>query len=231
MKNRLNRPLIVALCVLLLSISACTRDNKLRTVKIGTQEWTAENLSVDRFRNGDRIPEVKTSAEWEKAGKNKQAAWCYYDNDKTNEKKFGKLYNYYAVIDPRGLAPEGWHLPSMKEWTVLIEFLGDGKNTSGIKLKSTDGWRPEYSLDGKGIRDGNGTDESGFTAYPGGYRFDGGPFFGKDGTCYWWCADNFKGSCPSVCHLGSETGGVYLSIGLSYGFGCYVRLVKDSAEK
>jgi uncharacterized protein (TIGR02145 family) len=86
------------------------------SVKIGDQEWMPINLDVDRFRNGDLIPHVESDEEWEKAGENEQAAWCYYDNDPENGKKYGKLYNWFAVNDPRGLAPEGWHVPSKEEW-------------------------------------------------------------------------------------------------------------------
>ena len=105
-----------------------------QTVIIGTQTWTSLNLDVVAFRNGDVIPQVKTNEEWEVAGNNKQAAWCYYDNDPANGPKYGKLYNWYAVNDPRGLAPTGWHVPTDEEWTVLSTFLG-GEEVAGTKMK------------------------------------------------------------------------------------------------
>ena len=74
-----------------------------KTCQIGMQVWTAENLNVDRFRNGDIIPQVKTDSAWEKAGKAGKPAWCYYNNDTANGRKFGKLYNFYAITDPRGI--------------------------------------------------------------------------------------------------------------------------------
>ena len=108
-----------------------------QTVTIGTQVWMTKNLDVSTFRNGDPIPEVKTQEEWEEAGKNKQPAWCYYDNDPKNGEKYGKLYNWYAVNDPRGLAPTGWHVPTDAEWRTLTVYLG---SYEGTKLKS----EPEY---------------------------------------------------------------------------------------
>lgn len=112
------------------------RDGKVyKTVKIGTQTWMAENLNVDRFRNGDLIPQAKSDEEWKAAGENGKPAWCFYDNNPKNGEKFGKLYNWYTVSDPRGLAPKGWHIPSDKEWTVLTEYLGGGEK-AGAKMKS-----------------------------------------------------------------------------------------------
>ncbi len=81
-------------------------------VKIGNQVWTSKNLDVEQFNNGDKIPEAKTNEEWNLANKNKTSAWCYYDNDNKNGMKYGKLYNWYAITDPRGIAPKGWHIPS-----------------------------------------------------------------------------------------------------------------------
>jgi hypothetical protein len=82
------------------------------TVIIGNQEWQFKNLDVDRFRNGDEIPQVQSAAEWEQAGRERRPAWSYYENDAENGKIYGKLYNWYAVNDARGLAPEGWHIPT-----------------------------------------------------------------------------------------------------------------------
>jgi hypothetical protein len=86
-------------------------DN-METVRIGTQEWTVKNLDVSTYRNGDIIPEVKDLAKWANL---KTGAWCYYNNDPKNGAIYGKLYNWYAVNDPRGLAPEGFHIPSISE--------------------------------------------------------------------------------------------------------------------
>ena len=147
-------------------------------VTIGTQVWMSKNLDVAKFRNGDPIPEAKTDEEWEKAGKNKQPAWCYYKNDTANGAKYGKLYNWYAVIDPRGLAPTGYHIPSDAEWTTLENFLGVDV---GKKMKSTNGW----------IDQGNGTNSSGFNGLPGGFRATNGTFNYIGSTGYWWSSTEY----------------------------------------
>jgi clan AA aspartic protease (TIGR02281 family) len=144
-------------------------------VTIGNQIWMAENLDVDRFRNGDPIPQVKSNEEWKRAGHNKQPAWCYYENNPANGQKYGKLYNWYAVNDSRGLAPRGWHIPSDAEWTTLTDYLG-GATSAGTKMKSKTGWM--------GL--GNGTNESGFSGLLAGFRSDGGTFNNIGNLGYWW---------------------------------------------
>ncbi len=153
------------------------------TVTIGKQTWMKKNLDVSKFRNGDIIPEIKSLDEWIAADLENKPAWCYYDNDPANGLKYGKLYNWAAVIDQRDLAPEGWHVPSAEEWINLQDYLG-GEKTSGIKMKSTSGWMDN---DGK---NGNGTNTSGFTGLPGGCR-DGsrfGDFNGINNNGMWWSA-------------------------------------------
>jgi len=147
-------------------------------VTIGSQVWMAQNLNVDIFQNGDEIPQAKTDDEWERAGEEKQPAWCYYKNDIANGKKYGKLYNWYAVNDSRGLAPKGYHLPTDAEWKKLSNYLG---GDAGEILKSISGWN---TPDGKS--NGNGTNKSGFNGLPGGCRYDTGAceYIGRFG--YWW---------------------------------------------
>ena len=103
-------------------------DN-IETVVIGKQEWMVKNLDVSRYRNGDIIPEVKDPAKWASL---KTGAWCYYNNDPVNGKIYGKLYNWYAVKDPRGLAPEGFHIPTGAEMQELDE------KTKGTNFWSSD---------------------------------------------------------------------------------------------
>jgi len=150
------------------------------TVKIGTQIWATKNLDVSTFRNGDSIPEAKTDKEWNQAKEMRKPAWCYYNIDPANGKIYGKLYNWYAVHDKRGLAPEGWHVPSDEEWTTLTNYLG-GEIVAGGKLKEnrTTHWRSPNT---------GATNETGFTALPGGYRVFNGPFssIGREGL--WWCS-------------------------------------------
>jgi uncharacterized protein (TIGR02145 family) len=153
--------------------SSVTNDYK--TVKIGDQIWMANNLNVDQFANGDFIPEAKSAEEWEIAGEKKQAVWCYYENDQANGEKYGKLYNWHAVNDPRGLAPRGYFIPTINEWTVLSDYLG-GKDVAGRKMKSTNGWS----------NSGNGNNESGFNGLPSGSRNFIGDFSEKNCYCTWW---------------------------------------------
>jgi uncharacterized protein (TIGR02145 family) len=177
-----------------------TQKNYAQTVTIDKQVWMTKNLNVDKFRNGDPIPQAKTDAEWEAAGENKQPAWCYYDNDTANGAKYGKLYNWFAVNDSRCLAPAGYHIPTDAEWTTLENYLG---NDAGNKMKSTSGWNSyitggsktcpncevwnaEYRKkvpchtckDTRSVIEptktnmGNGTNSSGFSGLPGGLRND-----------------------------------------------------------
>ena len=159
------------------------------SIKIGNQEWMTRNLDVDRFRNGDLIPHAESNEEWKKAGDNEQPAWCYYDNDPENGKKYGKLYNWFAVNDPRGLAPEGWHVPTAEEWTSLVEFLG-GKDIASYKMKSLEGWEESKDKDDK-IQNGNGDNSSKFNGLPGGYRNSDGSFFNiRNGAFFWSATEN-----------------------------------------
>ncbi|MBM3417911.1 MAG: hypothetical protein FJY17_03185 [Bacteroidetes bacterium] len=153
-----------------------------QTITIGTQVWMTKNLDVATFRNGDPIPQAKTDEEWKKAGENQQPVWCYYDNDPANGAKYGKLYNWFAVNDSRGLAPVGYHVPSDAEWTELTDFLG-GKEVAGTKMKSTSGWE----------EDGNGTNTSGFSGLPGGFRnYYGGPFGSIGYGGGWWSSTEYN---------------------------------------
>jgi uncharacterized protein (TIGR02145 family) len=152
-----------------------THTGSYKSVKIGTQTWMSENLNVSTFRNGDPIPQAKTDEEWKRAGENKQPAWCYYDNDPKNGESYGRLYNWYAVNDRRGLAPQGWHIPSYAVWTQLTTFLG-GNKVAGAKMKSTSGWKDN----------GNGNNTSGFKGLPGGYRRSNGSFSDVGSGGAWW---------------------------------------------
>jgi uncharacterized protein (TIGR02145 family) len=95
-----------------------------RSASIGSTNWMTFNLDVTTFRNGDSIPWAQTDEEWEAAGFNQKPAWCYYKNeDGTIDTTFGKLYNRYALIDSRGLAPDGWKIASHQDWIGLQDFL------------------------------------------------------------------------------------------------------------
>ena len=152
-----------------------TKTKEAGTVTIGTQIWAVANLNVSTFRNGDTIPEAKTNKEWVAAGESGKPAWCYYNNDPALGLKYGKLYNWFAVNDPRGLAPAGWALSNDSDWAQLVNFLG-GTSVAGTKMKTNSGWS-----DGN-----NGINESGFTALPGGYRVENGTFVNLGSIGTWW---------------------------------------------
>lgn len=150
----------------------------LPSVTIGTQVWSLNNLDVVTYRNGDSIPKVTDPVEWSNLT---TGAYCYYNNDSaTYASVYGKLYNWYAVNDPRGLAPVGWHIPTDAEWTTLTAFLG-GDPVAGEKLKEAGlaHWVTPNLAD----------NSSGFTALPGGGRSNTGganSLVGERG--YWWSA-------------------------------------------
>jgi uncharacterized protein (TIGR02145 family) len=185
-------------------------------VTIGKQVWMTKNLDVEIFRNGDTILEAKTSEEWINAGKNNLPAWCYYDMDKQNRKIYGKLYNWYAVNDQRGLAPKGWHVPVDDEWNYLIEYLG-GDGTAGNKIKSTHLWE----------ENGNGTNESGFYGFPGGFRDYFGLIDGMGRVGGWWSSTKSKNEFATRFDISYGVGSSLNSSLSSKVLGLSVRCVKD----
>jgi len=141
-------------------------QTELTQVKIGNQIWMQHNLDVVQFRNGDEVFHAKTNKEWKQAAKEKRAAWCYYNNDPKFGEEYGKLYNWYAVNDSRGLAPNGWKVPSDTDWATLVNNTG-GIMLAGAKLKEAglNHWKSDPHA--------TSTNESGFTALPGGYVNEG----------------------------------------------------------
>lgn len=187
--------------------------NVYKTVIIGNQEWMAENLNVEHYRNGDVIPQVKENEEWSKLT---TGAWVYYENKTANGTIFGKIYNWYAVNDPRGLAPEGWHIPSEAEWIILIDYLG-GESNAGGKIKATKIWKSPNA---------GATNESEFAALPGGFRFWHGKFdiLGSFGF-YWSTTEDGKGNVLSMNLIYSKSI-ANRSFG-GKGYGMSVRCLKD----
>lgn len=181
MKAILARMLYLALVAILAaahpSLAQQQKEKEYKKVTVDKQVWMGENLDVAFFRNGDPVPEAKTDEAWTKAGREGKPAWCYYENRIENGTRYGKLYNWYAVADPRGLAPGGWHVPTDTEWRVVTLFLG-GEDAAGTKMKSPKGW----------THDGNGTNVSGFTGFPAGSRDRFGKFDYEGHVAYWWCS-------------------------------------------
>jgi len=144
--------------------------NVYKTVTIGDQEWMAENLKTSSYDNGDPIANVTDDTQW---GSQTEGAWCSYENDQVNELMYGKLYNWYAVVDSRNVCPSGWHVPTDEDWTVLTDFLGGDAVASG-KLKATGTLESGTGLWKDPNTDADNT--SGFSGLPGGYRFGSGGF-------------------------------------------------------
>ena len=213
-----------------LILSASNEEGSSNEVTIGKQVWMTENLNVDKFSNGDPIPEAKTDEEWARAGANKEPSWCYYDNDASNGTKYGKLYNWYAVNDPRGLATKGWrwHVPSDKEWTTLTDYLG-GEEIAGTKMKSTSGWKQDsfgMKIKSWWKQDGNGTNESGFSGLPGGNRCSDGAFYSIGYTGFWWSSSEDSTSFAWFRRLYDYGGDVFRFKDIkTYGFS--VRCLRD----
>ena len=149
--------------------------NRYETIIVDGKMWTTSNLNTTRFSDASFIPQATSAKQWKKYMKKKKPAWCYYNFSSKSEDEFGKLYNWYAVKSDKGLAPKGFHVATDKEWKALINNFG-GAEEAGSKLKTVVDW----------TEDGNSTNESKFSAKPGGYTLDGESFeyVGKYG--YWW---------------------------------------------
>jgi len=168
-------------------------NNVYKTVAIGKYKWMAENLKTSRFNDGAEIPLVTGSINWSVLDK---AAYCWYDDDKANSFIYGALYNFFAVNTGK-LCPKGWRVPSDEEWKYLEGYvdslykIGDpiwdesrirGYN-AGTRLKAISGWK----------LGGNGSDDFGFSALPGGERLTS--FNNSKGSCgFWWTCTEFEQS-------------------------------------
>jgi len=147
--------------------------NTYQSVQIGSQTWATDNLKTSRYRNGDPIPYVVGDNEWQSGTSGK---WSYYNHDEANNAAYGKLYNGHAVADPRGLCPEGWHVPDTNEIDFLSIHLG-GDAVAGGKLKAPTLWNSPNT---------GATNSTGFAAVPGGSRAQGGSFSGLGSTGLYW---------------------------------------------
>ena len=190
------------------------------SVKIGNQVWMTENLNVDRFRNGDLITNAQTNEEWKNAEQNKQPAWCYFNNDPTNGVTFGKLYNWYAMADIRGVCPTGWHIPLKNDWVILRKKVGE----DGNKLKSKREWIGNKTTN---------LDEFNFNGLPGGTRSlyfsswskSNISFFDLGKGAHWWSSTILDGNKSYSVFIFGE-GGFFDSEG-DKNNGKSIRCIKD----
>jgi uncharacterized protein (TIGR02145 family) len=190
--------------------------DQYQPLTIGSQVWMLKNLNVDHYRNGDSIPEVQDATAWIWS---KTGALCYYGNVPTMGAIYGKLYNWYTVIDIRGLAPTGWHVPSDAEWTILTTFLG-GEDVAGGKVKdtSTNYWT---SLNV------GATNESGFSALPGGLRFEYSSFYGIGSGGYWWSSTKYNNTAGAWYRFLRYDSTIMGRSGGIEGMGLSVRCIRD----
>jgi len=187
----------------------------LPSVTICNQIWTTKNLDVATYRNGDPIPQVTDPTQWANLT---TGAWCYCNNDAANGPIYGKLYNWYAVNDLRGLAPLGWHLPSDVEWTLLETCLS-GSSVAGGPMK-------EAGLTHWLSPNAGATNSSGFAGIPGGLRDYNGTFGNIGAFGGWWSSteNNASGSWGRGLYYGSGDVG-RLDNSKSIGFS--VRCLRD----
>jgi uncharacterized protein (TIGR02145 family) len=180
-----------------------SEGNTYKTVIIGTQTWMAENLKVSKYNDGTTIPNITDVTEWLQST---EGAWAYYDNDADNNTKYGKLYNWYAVSKTtngnKNVCPNGWHVPTDAEWTVLTDYLG-GVSVAGGKMKEvgTTNWNnPNVDASNTSL----------FTALPGGLRIKYGSsvYFGLLG--YWWSTTDYQQNDRDAWsrYIGNDDGGI-----------------------
>ena len=188
--------------------------NVYNIITIGNQKWLKENLKVTKYRDGSTIANVTSASTWIGTS---SGAWCHYDNSATNDAVYGKLYNFYAVSDTRGLAPAGWHVATEADWNTLATTLG-GATVAGGKLKEsgTSHWATPNT---------GATNESGFTAVPGGQRFSNGSFQMQFSNACIWTSTTDGGNGKYIL-LTYNTAEVYTYSDMKK-LGFSVRCVKD----
>jgi uncharacterized protein (TIGR02145 family) len=203
--------------------------NTYETVTIGTQVWMKENLKVSKYRNGDAIPTNLSNTVWQNTT---SGAYAIYDNNLLNDSIYGKLYNWYAVADPRGLCPVGWHVPSDHEWNILTKYLdplGDTtqccSNVAGAKMKSLGNIEA-----GTGIwyaPNSDATNSTGYTGFPGGLRLLNGTFTNIGYIGYWWSSTEISSIQAWLRYLYRDGSGLTRANIYGKRSGYTVRCLKD----
>ena len=201
----------VFLIIMVILIVGCSKDsvevptiitdldgNVYNAVVIGKQTWMKTNLNVSKYQDGTLIPEVTDPVQWAKLT---TGAWCYYDNDPANGEIYGKLYNWYAVHDARGLAPVGYQIPTDEQWSTLTTFIG---SVAGGKMK-------EIGIANWTSPNSEATNSTGFTGLPGGIIISNGTFYYISDHGYWW---------SSTSNVNEETVAWNRSLGYNSGIAC-----------
>jgi len=190
--------------------------NYYPVVQIGEQLWMAENLHTTAYSDGTSIPNISDNTAWNGLT---TGAYCDYNNSINPDSiaAYGHLYNWHAATDARNIAPTGWHVPNDAEWTILVDFLA-GESLAGGKLK-------ESCSDFGFVPDINTTNETGFTALPGGSRAGYGAF-GDIGNIGAWWSTTQEGSVFAW----SRSMNYSNAVSRHYGYktaGCSLRCLKD----
>jgi uncharacterized protein (TIGR02145 family) len=200
--------------------------NVYQTVTIGSQEWMAENLKVTHYRNGDPIPNVTDNGTWSDLT---TGAYCDYNNDVNNVATYGRLYNWYAADDSRNIAPEGWHVPTDEEWKQLEMYLGMSQaqaDATGLRGTDEGGKLKEAGTTHWLSPNTGATNENGFTALPGGYRYVPGTFYSMGNDAVFWSSTEGSSSTAWYRMLDYSFSGVYRDhFDKQYGYS--VRCVRD----
>jgi uncharacterized protein (TIGR02145 family) len=181
-----------------------------------------KNLDVSIYKNGDTIPQVTDPEAWASLT---NGAWCYYNNDSSQNATYGKLYNWYAVADPRGLAPAGYHIPSDAEWTTLVIGLGGDQvsGDEGGKMKETG--TTHWTTPNTGA-----TNSSGFAGLPGGNRIanaPNGPFYDFGDSGYWWSSTESSPANAWYRYLISSVVTITRDNNYNKNYGFSVRCLRD----
>ncbi len=191
--------------------------NIYHAITIGTQTWMVENLKTTKYRDGSSIPNVTDGNTWTGLT---SGAYCDYNNLSSNSSVYGRLYNWYTVKDSRNVAPLGWHVPTDAEWTILSDYLG-GLDISGGKIKEigTSHWNSPNT---------GATNQSGFSALPGGNRNYDGQFVGINNASNWLSTTEFN--IDSAWYRNCASFGNYIWRGYANGYktgGLSIRCIKD----
>ena len=194
--------------------------NVYQTVVIGEQKWMAENLRTSRYSNGENI--IHGNNHWVDLGTNETGAWCWYQNQQVNDYLYGKMYNWYAVNDERGLCPQGWRVPTYEDFEEMIAHLG-GKEKAGKKLKSTRALpepHPRWST-----YNAQTTNESGFSALPGGLLSHNFYYLGTYSS--WWTSTRYNNHLNCVFYYIWGSSNYFDNTLDDSRIGRYVRCIKD----
>jgi len=230
MKNRpkISTYLLLSICVSLMTSSCKKSDendaevikdgdgNGYTSITIGTQVWLKENLKTTKYNDGVEIPNVTNNSDW---GNLTSGAYCWYDNDEATFKNtFGALYNWHTTNNGK-LCPIGYHIPSDAEWTKLTEYLG-GTSIAGGKLKEigTTHWMTPNT---------GATNESSFTALPGGWRSYSGTFNLKAEISYWWSTTQYDSPESAYSRSLGHDSNIFYRHGSNKKNGHFVRCLRD----